>query len=419
MSRNWAGNLTYRAAEIVRPSTVDEVRKVVAGADSVRALGTRHSFSDLADCPGGTLVELAGLPPVVEVDSSAARARVSGGLDYARLSRELDRAGFALPTLASLPHINVAGACATASHGSGVANPVLSESVAALELVTADGDLARLDRADPDFAGAVVALGALGVVTALELDLVPGFEVAQRVYLGLPLEVLDEHFAELVSCAHSVCLFTDWAGSALTQVWVQQRVGDPEPSAVGRDWFTAVEADRRRHPVDRLDPADCTEQGGVPGRWFERLPHFRADGRPSSGDELQSEYMIDIADAPAALRAVDAVRAEVRPALQVCEVRTVAPDGLWLSPCYGRASASVHFTWDPEPTAALAAVAAVERALEPFDPRPHWAKTTTSTPEAVAARYERVDDFADLVRRYDPEGRFANDFTRRHPGLSP
>ncbi|MEU7480280.1 FAD-binding protein [Lentzea sp. NPDC042327] len=406
MTSNWAGNVHYTATEFVRPATVEQVRKTVAHAGHVRALGTRHSFNDLADCPG-VLVSVADLPPVVDVDATRATARVAAGLSYAELAPRLDAAGFALPAMASLPHISVGGAVATATHGSGVRNQVLSAAVRELELVTADGDVVGIGRDDPDFAGVVVGLGSLGVVTHLTLDLVPTYQVRQRVYEGLPLEVLDDHFAELMSCAYSVCLFTDWREPVLTQVWVQERVDEP---ATLPSWFTAVPADGPRHPVDGVDPVSCTTQGGVPGPWFERLPHFRSDQPPSSsGDELQSEYMIPATDAVAALRALGEVRERIRPALQICEVRTAARDDFWLSTCYGRETVSIHFTWTSDMSVVLPVVELVERQLAPFSPRPHWAKTSVAT-----AEYERMPDFRALLHRYDPAGKFTNAFTDRH-----
>jgi xylitol oxidase len=280
-------------------------------------------------------------------------------------------------------------------------------AVAELDLVTADGDVVTTGRDDGDFAGVVVGLGSLGVVTHLTLDLVPAYEMRQRVYEGLPLEVLDDHFAELMSCAYSVCLFTDWREPALTQVWVQERVDAP---ATLPPWFTATAADGPRHPVDGMDPVACTTQGGVPGPWFERLPHFRSDQPPSSsGDELQSEYMIPAADAVAALHALDEVRERIRPALQICEVRTAARDDLWLSTCYGRETVSIHFTWTSDMAVVLPVVQLVEERLAPFSPRPHWAKTSVAT-----AEYERMPDFRALMDRYDPAGKFTNAFTDRH-----
>jgi FAD/FMN-containing dehydrogenase len=200
---NWAGNIAFSAPGFHRPATLGELRAVVAGARQLRVVATGHSFNDMADSPGAQ-VSLAGLPPEVEVDRAASRVRVAAGLSYAALAARLDRQGFALHNLASLPHISVAGACATGTHGSGLRNQSLAAAVSAVEFVTADGDLAELSRdSAPDaFPGAVVHLGALGVVTRLVLEIMPSFDVSQRVYEDLPLEVLDDHFAGVMAAGY-------------------------------------------------------------------------------------------------------------------------------------------------------------------------------------------------------------------------
>ncbi|WP_318205532.1 D-arabinono-1,4-lactone oxidase [Streptomyces sp. SCL15-4] len=410
---NWAGNVTFGAGTVHTPSTLDELRSLVARSRRIRALGTAHSFNDLADSPGD-LVTLDALPQTVEIDPDTATARVPAGVRYAELTRHLHSGGFALRNLGSLPHISVVGACATGTHGSGVANGCLSTEVSGMELVTADGDLVTLRRgADDHFDGAVVHLGALGVVTAVTLDLVPAYDMLQHVYEDLELDALDDHFEELVACAYSVCLFTDWRGPRLTQVWINRRATDPEPAVPAAPWFTARPADGPRHPVSGLSPDCCTEQLGLAGSWHERLPHFRPDQTPSVGEELQSEYMVDRADAVAALRALDEVREQISPELLICEVRTIAGDGLWMSPCHGRDSVSIHFTWTARTRPVLQAVSVVERQLAPYAARPHWAKIFTTPPPAVRSLYPRLPDFRALTRHYDPSGKFRNAFLER------
>ncbi|MFC4533036.1 FAD-binding protein [Sphaerisporangium dianthi] len=412
--RNWAGNVAYRCARMERPTSVAGLQRLVAGNARVRAVGTRHSFNDLPDTPG-ILVSVAGLPPVAEVDSAAATVQVAAGMRYAELARHIDREGYALPNLGSLPHISVGGACATATHGSGVRNGCLATAVSGLEMVTAEGDLVTVDRTSGHFAGMPAGLGALGVVTRLTLDLVPSFEMRQRVYEGLPLEALDEHFAELVAGAYSVCLFTDWRAPRFTQVWVNERLDEPAATVAGRAWFTAVPASGPRHPVSGFPTESCTEQLGVPGRWFERLPHFRPDFEPSSaGDELHSEYTVPAGEAVKALHALDRVRAGIHPVLQICEVRTVAADELWMSPFYQEDSVSIHFTWIPDAEAVLPVVGLVEERLEPFRAKPHWGKVFTTPPALLRSRYPRLPDFAGLVREYDPGGKFGNPFLDRY-----
>ncbi|GAA2217010.1 FAD-binding protein [Micromonospora olivasterospora] len=398
--RNWAGNIRYAAARRHRPSTVDELRRLVAGSDRIRAIGTGHSFNRLGDTTGD-LVSLAGLPPTVKIDRERATVTVAAAARYGELAARLHAAGYALPTLASLPHISVAGAVATATHGSGVGVGNLATAVSALELVTADGDLLSVRRdADGDrFAGTVVGLGALGVVTRVTLDVVPTFDVRQYVRLGLPRVALDEAFAS----AYSVSLFTDWRGDRIGQVWRKQLADEPPPPA---DWLGTTAAGEPCHPVPGLAAANCTAQLGEPGPWHERLPHFRLGFTPSSGNELQSEYHVPRAAAAEALAALDPARDRIAEVLQVCELRTVAADGLWLSPQYERDSLAVHFTWIADAEAVAPVVAEVERRLEPFAPRPHWGKVFGLDPAAVAAAYPRHADFVALLRDLDPAGKF-------------
>ena len=416
---NWAGNITFGAPGFHRPATVPELQALVARGRRIRVLGTGHSFNDLADSPGAQ-VSLAGLPPEVSVDSAAMTARVAAGLSYAELAGRLDARGFGLRNLASLPHISVAGATATATHGSGAANQNLAAAVAGLTLVTQDGDLVELRRGDDGFDGAVVHLGALGVVVSLILDLVPSFDVSQRVYENLPMAALDDHLTGLMASGYSVSLFTDWRGPRLTQIWIKQRAstpGPPAPAAPQASWFTAAAAREARHPVPGVSPDACTQQLGVPGRWYDRLPHFRPEFQPSAGDELQSEYLLPAAHAVPALHALDQIRDRLAPVLWICEIRAIAADELWLSPCYRQDSVAFHFTWIAGEAPVLPVVALLERQLAPFGPRPHWGKLFVTTPEDLRARYERLPDFLGLMRRLDPSGKFRNAYTDRYLGV--
>ena len=403
---NWAGNVVFGARRVHRPSTVDELREVVHRGRPVRALGTGHSFSRVADAPGD-LVSLAGLPPTVEVDAERATATVAAGVRYGELAPRLHAAGWALPNLASLPHISVAGACATGTHGSGDGNGGLATAVSAFEIVTAGGGLVRLDRDAGDFPGAMVALGALGIVTRLTLDLVPAYDLRQDVYEGLPLDRLDDHLDEVFASGYSVSLFTTWRTGAVDLVWLKRRAGTGRPPS---PWLGAVLADGPRHPLRGAPVERCTPQLGVPGPWHERLPHFRAEYTPSSGEELQSEHLVPRSCALDALHAVERIRHRVAPVLQVSEIRTVAADDLWLSPSHGRDSLAIHFTWTPDAAAVLPVVRAVDEALAPYGARPHWGKVLATPPEAMAERYERLPEFRRLLDRWDPAGQFGNAF---------
>ncbi len=409
---NWARNITFAAPEFACPATLSDLRGFVGRARHVRVLGTGHSFNDMADSPG-TQVSLAGLPPEVEFDSPNSLVRVTAGLSYATLAARLDSHGFALRNMASLPHISVAGATATGTHGSGVANQNLSAAVAGLELVTADGDVVSLARADDAaFPGAVVHVGALGVVTHLILEVVPSFEIAQRVYEDLPLEVLDDHFAEIMASGYSVSLFTDWRAPRLTQLWIK-RLDTASSPITGEPWFTATPAPEARNPVPGVPADSCTEQLGVPGPWFARLPHFRPDFTPSAGDELQSEYLLPAEHAVPALHALRQISDHLAAAVRICEVRRIAADDQWLSMAYRQDSVAFHFTWIPDISAVLPVVAELERQLAPFAPRPHWGKVFTTPAAELPARYDRLPDFIDLASHYDPAGKFRNAYTAR------
>ena len=405
---NWAGNIAFGAPDFYRPSSLSELQAVVARSGRIRVLGTGHSFNDIADSPDAQ-VTLAGLPAEVSVDSARSLARVATGLSYAQIVDRLDKQGFALRNLASLPHISVAGACATATHGSGAANQNLASAVASQTLVTADGDLVELARED----GAVVHLGALGVVSNLVLELVPSFDLSQCVYEDLPLDTLDDHFDELMASGYSVSMFTDWRASRLTQLWIKQPPGLPSP-VTQEPWFTASPALSARNPVPGAPPENCTEQLGVPGRWYDRLPHFRAEFKPSAGDELQSEYLLPVAQAVPALHALNEIRDRLAPVLLICEIRVIAADQLWLSTCYRQDSVAFHFTWIPDTATVLPVVTLLEHQLAPFAPRPHWGKVFTTPPEELRARYDRLPDFLDLMHRLDPPGKFRNAYTTRY-----
>ncbi|QIJ65413.1 D-arabinono-1,4-lactone oxidase [Streptomyces sp. JB150] len=406
---NWAGNITYTAKEVHRPRTLDALRAVVAGSVRARVLGSGHSFNAIAEPgPEGVLLSLSELPAGIDVDTAERTVRVSGGVRYAELARAVHRHGLALANMASLPHISVAGSVATGTHGSGVGNAPLAAAVREVELVVADGSVVRIARGDERFGGAVTSLGALGVVTALTLDLEPAYEVEQHVFTELPAAGLDlAGFEAVMGAAYSVSLFTDWGAPGFRQVWVKRRTDQPY---AGFD--RAAPATEAMHPVPGMPAVNCTAQFGVAGPWHERLPHFRAQFTPSSGDELQSEYLLPRASAIDALSALDAVRGAVAPVLQTCEIRAVAADEQWLSPAHGRDSVAVHFTWVADTAAVLPVVRRVEAALDAFGARPHWGKVFTVPPAVLRERYPQLGEFAALAAELDPSGTFANVFVR-------
>lgn len=410
--RNWAGNYDYQAPRIAHPANMAELQDLVADAGKVSALGSRHSFNDIADT-SGTLVVLDLLDAGISVDTQNMTVTVSGGTRYGTLAAELQRRGFALHNLASLPHISVAGAVATATHGSGDGNGNLATAVAALELVTADGTVITVRRGDAGFAGMVVGLGALGIVSRLTLDIEPSFDVAQTVFEGLDWEQILESFDALTSSAYSVSLFTDWSGSTVGQAWLKNRTDRAVLPAGLPEFFSGAPATQARHPLPGVSGSNCTQQLGVPGPWSDRLAHFRMEFTPSKGDELQSEYLIPREHAVEALRTMRSLSGLVTPLLLIGEVRTIAADELWLSPNYGRDGIGLHFTWRQDEPAVRALLPLLEAELAPFAARPHWGKLFHGDATSLAPLYPRFADFTALAGRLDPAGKFRNAFLDR------
>lgn len=412
--RNWAGNVVFSTDRLHRPRTLDELQGLVAGIPRLHALGTGHSFNRIADSTGD-LVSLSDLDVPIVIDEAARTVDLGAGTRYGELTTHLQEHGWALHNLGSLPHISVGGACATGTHGSGDSNRCLAASARGVEFVSGSGELVRLDESDEPFPGSVLALGALGIVTRLTLAIEPSYEMRQDVWLDAPVPDVVANLDAIMASGYSISMFTTWhRPDVIDQIWVKSRTD--RPIADGRDWG-ARPADTAQHPIGGQDASTATQQFGVPGPWNARLPHFRLEFTPSNGDEQQSEYLLPREYGPAALMALREL--DLRAALQVCEIRTVAADDLWLSPCHGRHTLGLHFTWLDDDALVSAAVAALEEALAPFDARPHWGKVFAADPRH---HYPQLPAFRALIDWYDPGRRFGNDFLERwvySPGLAP
>ena len=413
--RNWAGNYTYRAAQIHAPETVEQIQELVIRSNKLKALGTRHSFNDIADS-SGALLSLEHFDKILNLDRERRTVTVEAGVRYGRLARWLHEEGYALHNLASLPHTSVAGAVATATHGSGDRHGNLATAVSAMELVTGNGDVVFLscEHDREQFEGAVVGLGGLGVITKLTLDVSPTFLMQQDVYENLPLSALEDHYDTLTSELYSVSLFTDWKDAVFNQVWLKRHVPDGIAVKTEPELYGARLATTHLHPIPTLSAENCTEQLGVTGPWFERLPHFRMEFTPSSGAELQSEYFVPRQHVFAALQAINSMLEHIAPLLQISEVRTIAADNLWMSPCYQQASVGIHFTWKQDWENVRNVLPRIEEALAPFHARPHWAKLFTISPARLQSLYEKLPDFRQLLQRYDPQNKFRNEYLDKY-----
>src|ERR1700751_1153275 len=406
---NWAGNLEYSTEQLHTANSVDDVRAFVKLEKKLKVLGTRHCFNNIADSRDRFL-SLKPMDQGIALDGSARTVTVSAGITYGQLSPYLHEKGFALHNLASLPHISVAGACTAATHGSGGGNGNPSTEVSGLELRNAAGDVVNLSRKDAAFQGAVVGLGALGVITKVTLNLQPTFMMRQYVYENLPLSQLKDHFDAIEASAYSVSLFTDWQKQRVNEVWLKSRIEPGLAFNAKPEFFGATLATKNLHPIAELGAENCTEQMGVPGPWYERLPHFRMGFTPSAGKELQSEYFVPRKHAVEAILAMERMRDQITPHLMISEIRTIAADELWISAAYKRDSVAIHFTWKQDGPAVGQVLEVSEHQLEPFQPRPHWGKLFTMSPPVLKSRYERLPEFVELAKKFDPAGKFRNEF---------
>jgi len=405
--RTWAGTHTFAAPRLVAATSVEQVQDAVrARTGRVKALGTRHSFHDLADTDG-TLITVTDVDPAPALDEAAGTVEVGAGVRYGDLALWLEERGRALHNMGSLPHISIGGATATGTHGSGDALGTLSSAVRAIEFVGADGEPHRVAAGDPDFAGHVVHLGAFGIVTRLALGIEPTFGVRQDVYSGVPWDAVLDDLDGVTGSAYSVSVFARWTDDAVAVIR-KTRLDRPGSDGHEPDLPEEWRGGSRLVAPLIIDADNWTEQGGVPGPWLHRLPHFRLDATPSVGDEIQSEYLVPREHGADALRAVRALGEHIDPHLVVTELRTMAADDLWLSGAYGRATLAIHFTWLPHPDAVAAVLPAIEAALEPFDARPHWGKWHRFDAGRLAAVHPRIADARALFDALDPEGVFSN-----------
>ncbi len=408
---NWAGNLEYSTENLYAAKSQEQIQDFVKAHAKFKVLGSRHCFNNIADSKDAFL-SLKPLDEIVSLDPQARTVTVDAGITYGQLAPLLDAKGFALHNLASLPHISVAGACTTATHGSGEKNGNLATAVSALEIVTASGDIVKLSRQQDAnfFQGAVVGLGALGVITKITLDIQPTYEMRQYVYENLSFTAMKDHFDAVQASAYSVSLFTDWQNHNFSEVWLKSRTEKGHAFNAKPEFFGAKLATKNLHPIAALSAENCTEQMGVPGPWYERLPHFRMGFTPSAGKELQSEYFVPRHHAVEAILAVERLRDQITPHLLITEIRAIAADDLWMSPCYQQPCVTIHFTWKQDWPAISQLLPVIEKELATFQARPHWGKLFTISPQQLHTHYKKLPEFIALAKKLDPNGKFRNDF---------
>ena len=403
---NWAGNYTYKAQSYYEPSSAEELQGLVKKLDIQKALGSRHCFNDIADTPKNQ-ISTRKLNKLLQVDANKNTVNIEGGARYGDFAAQLDAKGYALHNLASLPHITVAGACTTGTHGSGVTLGNLATHVVAMEIVTPEGEMVNIDQSNSEFYGLVVGLGAIGIITKITLQVEKSYQVRQDVFQDLPLASLQKNFDQIMSSGYSVSLFTNWLDQKVSQVWIKRRT-DHDVAELGKNFFGAKAASKNLHPIVELSAENCTDQLGIASPWYNRLPHFKMGFTPSGGKELQSEFFVPHRNAMDAILALEKKKELINPQLLISEIRTVATDELWMSPCYHQDSVAIHFTWKQNPDEVGKLIPMIESELAPYKVKPHWGKLFSLNPGTLHERYERFADFLALVKKYDPNGKFRN-----------
>ena len=409
---NWAENLKYSAKNICFPANEDELRMLVKQIKSGKVLGSRHSFNNIADTVD-TLISTEYMNQVIGIDENKSLVWVESGIKYGTLGIYLEKKGFALHNLASLPHISIGGAIATATHGSGDANGNLATAVEALEIMKSDGSVVKLNKQNSDFFGSVVNLGALGIVTKIALSIQPTYQVTQELFENLPMSELEHHFDEIFQAGYSVSMFTNWLDKKIDQVWIKKRVDKDKPFKKIENFFGATPAKSNLHPIKSNSAINCTDQMAEAGPWYERLPHFKMDFTPSNGAELQSEFFIPRKHAFKAIMEVESLHELIFPSLFITEIRSIAADELWLSPSYKQDMIAIHFTWKPDTEKVMQIISKIEEKLKPFNFIPHWGKLFTISGYEIQSRYPKFKDFINLAKSMDPEGKWKNDFLNR------
>ena len=411
---NWAGNQTYSTSNVHYPKNLDELRKAIVQSKFIKGLGSRHSFNKIADSQYNQ-VSLQKMNSILKIDKKNLTVEVEAGVRYGDICEELHNNGLAFHNLASLPHISIVGACATSTHGSGVKNGGLATAIGGFEIIKADGEIVNISaNKDRDiFYGLVVGLGGLGIISKITLNVQPTYQMEQVVYRNMPMSSLESNFNEIMASGYSVSLFTDWKNKNINEVWIKSLTSRNQKVS-GQDYFGGTLAKVNVHPVEELSAESCTEQLGIVGAWYERLPHFKMGFTPSSGDELQAEYFVPFENGYKAMMAIEKMNKKISPHLFISEIRTIDSDNLWMSPFYKRSCVAIHFTFKPEWQAVQKLLPMIEEALSPFNVRPHWAKLFAMAPPVLQSRIEKLADFKLLLKEFDPEEKFKNDFIRRN-----
>lgn len=404
--KNWAGNIKFQDSKTLAPKSISEIQDIVRTNRKVKARGTAHSFNTIADTKYVALL-LDQMPKEIIINKEKKSVTVSAALKYGEVAEELHKNGLALHNLASLPHISIAGAIATGTHGSGSNNGNLATAVKSFDVVLADGSFRNINSSDGDlYYGGVIGLGLVGIVVRVELNIQSTFNLGQNVYLGMKRDNFRDNFDAIMSSGYSVSYVTTWQQEMAGEVWVKFLEGTTPPEVL----FGSHGATEKLHLLKNHSPEPCNDQLGIIGPWHLRLPHFKMEFTPSSGAELQSEFFVNRAQASSALLALEAIADQISIPLMGSEIRTIASDNFWMSPHYKSNDVGIHFTWKQIPET-FEAVKAIETTLKPFQYRPHLGKIYTAAPSYISSVFPKFKNFQELISQIDPNNKFGNEVT--------
>ncbi len=410
--KNWAGNLSFSSKEFIEIDSVKKLQTIVSNARGIKVLASGHSFSDIADTKD-TLISIKNLSFEIGIDSNKREALVPAGMQYSDVSRYLEKHGWAVSNMASLGEVTIAGAILTGTHGSGSSNGILSTAVIGFEMVLESGSILTTDRENSsDFPGFIVSLGALGVFTKYKLKIVPSFSIRQVVYENINIESIANNFDLVFDRAYSVSFFSNWAQNSTGQIWMKF-LDDSKPFNISSDWIDGNLAKVKQHPVKINDASPCTDQLATSGKWLDRLPHFKLNSSPVSGDEVQTEYLVDRRYVKQYISELAEIGDEIASKVYTTEIRTIKADDLWLSGAYERETVGFHFTWRKSDSL-VNFLPKIESILGKHDGRPHWGKLFDVPKDKLPSRYPKFSDFEVLLQKYDPNKKFRNNFINKY-----
>ncbi|MFE6917719.1 D-arabinono-1,4-lactone oxidase [Streptomyces rubiginosohelvolus] len=423
--RNWARQQSCSPARIERPANERQLSEAIdrAGRDGlrVRPVGSGHSFTDTC-LTDGVIVDQSAMQRVLDVDTETGLVKVEAGIKLHRLTAELHRYGLALENQGDIDKQSLAGALATATHGTGERFRNLSANVVGCRLVTATGEVVEIDEErDADaWRAARVSVGALGVISQYTLRCVPAFRIHRVDEVRPVTEVLADLDRLVAAHDHFEVLALPHTDKVLT--YASRRTDRPAapPRRLAAWWNDDVlsnvglgAATHLARLVPGAAPRVARAMSGVVGRYEQLDDSHGVYAHERRVRFTEMEYAIPRAHAAEALQRVRTLIAERRlPVVFPIELRFTAPDDAFLSTAYGRDTAylAVHHVVPAEYEAFFRAVEAI---MDEYDGRPHWGKRHFQTAATLAARYPAWQEFQSVRARLDPDGMFTNDYIAR------